>query len=211
MTDLLMYDLGNHSRVLRGGYIAVRYSTGGIVRARNEAVRMFVDSAKSDWLFWVDTDMGFAPDTLERLLEAADPDERPIVGALCFGFKEQAPDGMGGYWSQPIPTVLDWKVLPSGEAGFAARFDYERDAVVKCSGTGAACIVIHRSVFDKLGPNPYEPLLNPTTDEPLGEDLSFCALAASHDIPVHVHTGVHTSHLKPIWVGQGHLDIWPIR
>lgn len=209
VTDLLMHDLGNHQRLYRGGFIAVRYSTGGIIRARNEAVDMFMGAKDSPWLFWTDTDMGFAPDTVDRLIEAADPDERPIMGALAFSSKEIRSDGLGGYWTQPIPTVLDWTVTPTGEAGFAARFGYEPDSVVRCSGTGAACIVVHRSVFERLGPNPYEPLRNPTTGELLGEDLSFCARAAEHDIPIHVHTGVKTSHLKPIWMAEPQYRMWP--
>lgn len=209
VTDMLMYDLGNEQRLFRGGFIAVRYSTGGIIRARNEAVDMFMSAKDSPWLFWTDTDMGFAPDTVDRLIAAADPVERPIMGALAFSSKEIRPDGLGGYWTQPIPTVLDWTVTPSGEAGFAARFGYEHDSVVRCSGTGAACIVVHRSVFETLGPNPYEPLRNPTTGDLLGEDLSFCARAAEHDIPVHVHTGVKTSHLKPIWMAETQYRMWP--
>lgn len=209
LTDMLIYDLSSQQRIVRGGYLAVRYSTGGIVKARNEAVDMFLQAKSSDWLFWVDTDMGFAPDTVDRLLEAADPVERPIMGALCFSSKEIRSDGLGGYWTQPIPTILDWTVLPSGEAGFAARFGYEPDTVVKCTGTGAACILVHRTVLETLGPNPYEPLRNPTTGELIGEDLSFCARAAEHDIPVHVHTGVKTSHLKPVWMAEPHYRMWP--
>jgi len=209
MTDLLLNDLSTNHRVMRGGYIAVRYSTGGIVKARNEAAAMFMAAKDSEWLFWVDTDMGFAPDTLERLLAAADPVARPIMGALCFSSKEIRPDGLNGYWTAPLPTILDWKVNPDGVAGFTARFDYEPDAVLRCSGTGSACILIHRSVFERLGPNPYEPLRNPSTGELIGEDLAFCARASEHDIPVHVHTGVPTSHLKPIWMGELQFAMWP--
>lgn len=210
MLDLLLHDLSTTQRVMAGGFIAVRYSTGGIVKARNEAVAMFMSAKQdSDWLFWSDTDMGFAEDTLDRLLAAADPVERPIMGALCFASKEIRPDGLNGYWTAPLPTVMDWKVTPSGEAGFAARFDYAPDSVVRCSGTGSACILIHRSVFDKIGPDPYEPLRNPSTGELIGEDLSFCARASQNDIPIHVHTGVPTSHLKPVWMGEVQFAMWP--
>ena len=56
MTDLLMFDIGTEARVIRGGYIAVRYSTGGIVAARNQAAAMFLEARDAEWLFWVDTD-----------------------------------------------------------------------------------------------------------------------------------------------------------
>lgn len=209
VTELLLTDLSTSGRIMRGGFVAIRYSTGGIVKARNQAAAAFLADPSNEWLFWVDTDMGFAPDTLDKLLAAADPVARPIVGALCFSSKEMRPDGLHGYWTAPLPTILDWVTLPSGESGFQARFDYEKDAVVRCSGTGSACILIHRSVFEKVGPDPYEPLRNPTTGEIIGEDLAFCARAAEHDIPVHVHTGVPTSHLKPIWMGETQYAMWP--
>lgn len=208
LTDMLLFDLGKHGRLMRGGFIAVRYSTGGIVKARNEAVHMFLDAKDSDWLFWVDTDMGFAPDTLDRLIAVADRKTKPVVGALCFASKELRPDGLNGYWTGLVPTVMDWRKLPTGESGFAARFDYDRNSVVRCSGTGSACIVIHRSVFERIGADWYEPLRNPDTGDLLGEDLSFCARAGALDIPIHVHTGVKTSHLKPLWVAEEQFDMW---
>jgi len=211
MTDLLMYDLSQHQRVVRGGYIAVRYSTGGIVQGRNDAVRMFLEQRDSEWLFWTDTDMGFAPDAVEALLAAADATERPIMGALCFASKEINADGLNGYWTAPVPTVYDWITRPDGVSGFLPRHGYETDMVTRCSGTGSACILVHRSVYEKLGPNPYEPLRNPTSGEILGEDLSFCARAAEHDIPVHVNLAVKTSHLKPIWMAEPQFQMWAHR
>jgi len=211
MTDVLMSDVGNHQRILRGGYIAVRYSTGGIIAARNDAARMFLEQRDSDWLFWVDTDMGFTHDTIERLVASADPVERPIMGALCFGSKEISADGMNGYWTAPIPTIYDWVNREDGATGFMPRHEYEPDTVTRCSGTGSACILIHRSVFERLGPNPYEPLRNPSTGDILGEDLSFCARAAEHDIPVHVDTSVKTSHLKPVWMAEPQFEMWAHR
>jgi GT2 family glycosyltransferase len=211
MTDLLMCDIGTHQRILRGGYIAVRYSTGGIIQARNDAARMFLESRESEWLFWSDTDMGFAPDTVERLLASADAKERPIVGGLCFGSKELNADGVNGYWTAPVPTIYDWVTTPEGVSGFMPRHGYESDTLTQCSGTGSACIIVHRSVYDKLGPNPYTPLRNPSTGELLGEDLSFCARAAEHDIPIYVDASVKTSHLKPIWMAEEQFKMWAHR
>ena len=206
--EMIGHDMANHGRFIRGGYIAMHYGTDGLVAARNEAVRTFLDEAKADWLFWVDTDMGFEPDTIDRLLAAADPAERPIVGALAFSQREVGQDGMGGYHTKPTPTILDW-VHSGDQAGFAARWDYPPDAVVQCAGTGSAVILIHRSVFERIAAHPdmggdnwYGRRPNPSTGQVFGEDLSFCLRAGALGIPVYVHTGVRTSHLKPQWVGE---------
>jgi hypothetical protein len=82
------------------------------------------------------------------------------------------------------------------------------------SATGGACILIHRQVFaamrrpypkgfgtlaDGVTPNQYpwfsEGLVGPK-GQPLGEDVAFCRKARLLGIPVHVHTGITTGHMK---------------
>jgi len=208
VTDMLVYDLAHHQRIIRGGFIGVRYSTGGIIAARNDAVRMFLEQRDAEWLLWVDTDMGFRPDALEQLVKVADPVRTPIVGALCFALKENEPDGMGGFRTVVLPTVYDY-VQTDDDAGFMARFGYERNAVTRVAGTGSACILIHRKAFERIGDAGwYDPLRIPESGVLLGEDLSFCARAGAAGLPIHVHTGVPTSHLKPLWTAEADFDRW---
>ena len=96
MVQLIGWDLASECRIVRGGYIAMKHGTDGLADARNKAVKLFLAEREADWLFWVDTDMGFAADTVDRLMAAADPVERPVVGALAFTWREDAQDGMGG-------------------------------------------------------------------------------------------------------------------
>src|SRR5687767_5945958 len=81
MTQLLAYDAATSGRIWQGGYVAIRCGTDGLAEARNTAVREFLADSTAHWLWWVDTDMGFAPDTVDRLFAVADPTERPVVGA----------------------------------------------------------------------------------------------------------------------------------
>jgi hypothetical protein len=204
--ELIGYDLVHHARVLRGGYIAWRCSTDGLADGRNKVVQAFLDEHQADWLFWVDTDMGFAADTLERLMAAADPIQRPIVGALAFTQREEQSDGMGGWRCRATPTVFDWTKLDDGQMGFAVRWDYPTDMVTRCAGTGSACILIHRSVFERIaekyGRAWYDRIPNVSMGQVISEDLSFCLRAGTLEIPVHVHTGVKTSHQKTLWLAE---------
>lgn len=150
MQALVAYDIAHHQRVIGGGWFATKYGTGGIVQARNDTITGFLTQCEADWLFWVDTDMGFLADSVDRLIDAADPETRPIMGGLCFAMREVAVDGAGGYLVQPAPTIFDWVKLPNGQQGFYTRTDYEKDTVLQVAGTGSAFLVIHRSVFTKL-------------------------------------------------------------
>lgn len=210
MLNAVYFDLGAGRRLLRGGNVGVRYGTGGIVSARNRGVQAYLDTKDAEWLLWIDTDMGFDHDMVERLVAAADPVERPVVGALAFMNRETNPTGPGTFRTIPAPTIFDWNTDADGNEGFVVRWAYERDQLVRCAGTGSACILIHRSVFervrDEFGPVWYDPLRNPSTGELISEDLSFCGRLSMLDIPLHVHTGIRTSHLKHVWLDEDHFE-----
>lgn len=205
MIELVGWDMAREGRIIRGGYIAMRYGTDGISLARNKAAADFLAEKNADWLFWIDTDMGFGPDIIDRLLEAADPVERPIVGALAFSQREEVDDGMGGFRCRATPTIFDW-VNTGDQMGFGIRFDYPANTLTQVGGTGSACILIHRSVFERIeekyGRAWYDRVPNTSTGQLLSEDLAFCLRAGTLGIPVHVHTGVKTTHLKQLWLAE---------
>lgn len=210
--NLILHDLTTSQHIAKGGYIAMRCGTDGLPASRNATVLQFLDT-DVDWLFWIDTDMGFAPRIVDQLLDAADPVERPIMGALCFAQREMAPDSVGGYQCKAAPTIYDLArgVDKAGTAkfGLVARQMYDLDTVTKCDATGSAAVLIHRSVFERIrekyGPTWYNRAPDGDPDPNgvvvmMGEDLSFCMRAGTLEIPVHVHAGVKTTHLKNVWL-----------
>lgn len=200
-----------------GAKYPIRYGTGGLVQARNKAVDVLLAQDEQDWLFWIDTDMGFEPDIVDRLMAAADPVERPVVGALCFLNHEYADDGMNGKLTVPRPTIFRWARNPDGQTGFTPVMDYPRGKLVKCDATGSAAVLIHRSVFEKIrdmnGGNYYGHVVAPNDDpskttinDVFSEDMSFCVRCAEAQVPIHVHTGVKTTHNKLRWLGEDEFD-----
>ena len=191
-------------------WLAMKYGSGGIADARNRAAAAFL-AGDLPWMVWIDTDMGFEPDGVSRLLEVVDPVERPVVGGLCFASYEARGDDAGGFATFPVPTIYDWAVQPDGTTGFVARASYDRDALVQCHATGSAFVAIHRSVFERIaekeGPAWYTPIPNPEGAF-FGEDMSFCIRLVEHQVPLHVHTGIRTTHLKPMWLSEAHYDMW---
>jgi hypothetical protein len=158
--------------------------------------------------------MGFAPDTVERLYQAAEPVGRPFVGALAFSQREVGSDGMGGWATQATPTVFDWAKIdvvdddgkPAQQLGFAVRWDYPPDTLIPVAGTGCACVLVHRRVFELVqaehGPVWYDRVPNTSTGQIISEDLSFCLRVGALGVPMWVHTGVRTTHLKSVWLTE---------
>lgn len=202
-TNLLMFDVANWGMLMHGpGLISVRCGTDGLVQARNKVVEQFL-STDGEWLLWCDSDMGFSPQDAYKLVGTADPVARPIVGGLCFASREVADDHMGGYRTVPTPTIFqmgEYQGVPRPVAGNM----YPVNSLIRVVATGSAFIVIHRSVFEKIGGGWYDRITDAAG--PMGEDVSFCLRAEAVGFPVHVYTGARTTHFKPQWVQEA--DYW---
>ncbi len=215
LTELQLSDAYGPRRIVRPGcgYLRERAHAMGVAEARNAITRMAL-ATPAQWLLWLDTDMGFPATVLDELRDAADPAERPVMGALCFSLRTDrttpAPYHASRY--EIRPTMLRWAELPAdpdsgrqAEAGFTPMMEYPRGAVVPVSATGAACLLVHRSalerVRDRYGERWFEPITHPTagpggTPRPFSEDISFCVRLQAVDVPVHVDTRVRTTHDK---------------
>jgi GT2 family glycosyltransferase len=153
--------------------------------------------------------MGWEPDALERLLEVADPVERPVVGALCFGFSpsDDSAAEANGLMRFPFPTIYDL-VEEDDHLGFRVRNGYPTNTVQECFATGAAFLLIHRSLLqrmrDEWGDVWFDRVKPPKAKAVWGEDVSFCTKVRTLGVPVIVHAGVRTSHWKPIYVSEAY-------
>jgi hypothetical protein len=128
---------------------------------------------------------------------------------LCFSQREDSADGFGGYRCTATPTIFDWAHI-DGQYGWQVRWNYPQNTVMQVGGTGAACVLVHRSVFEKIqaehGNVWYDRVPNTTTGQLISEDLSFCLRAGALKIPMFVHTGVPTTHFKNLWLSEE--DYW---
>lgn len=207
LLELTLHDLAHEHRLFTHDryWLPGIYGSGGIVQGRNDVARSFLDETEAEWLLWLDTDMGFDPDLLERLIAVADPVDRPIVGALCFALKKNGDKAHRGRRFVTIPTIYRF-VQNDTEAGWLPQIKFERDALVECDGTGSAAILVHRSVLaairDEFGDDWYTPIQHKLGNV-FSEDLSFCARARGCGFKIHVDTATGTTHDK----GGLYLDI----
>ena len=169
-----------------------------ISTARNKIAADFLGRA-APWLLMCDTDMVFAADALDRLIAAADPVERPLVGALCF-----SPAA-----GEVRPTMYEITQKETGALGFAHLQAWPEDTCVQVSATGTGFLLMHRGALEKVAAHSKDiaaPWFRETpVGSPLslmGEDMTFCLRAAAAGIPVHVHTGVQVGHMKPEMLGK---------
>lgn len=204
--DLFGYDLFHEGYIK--SRVNVKAATMGIPDARNSICKTLLDDSDCEWLFFIDADMGFEMVLLDQLMAVADAKDRPIVGGLAFVNRELGPDGRNGMRTFPSPTIMDYWQHKDGIFRFTARTHYPINSMTRVGATGAAVLLIHRSVVqtmrEKFGDEWFSRLRDGAGAE-LGEDISFCDRCRLLDLPVYVHTGIRTTHFKQIWLGEDHF------
>lgn len=185
------------------GYVAGRIAiTSGprVASSRNKLVQEFLThDDEPDWLWMLDSDMTFPADTLQRLLFHADPESAPILGALCFG----------GRGVNVFPTLYRL-IEPTHGKAIETIWEYPKNALVKVDATGAACLLVHRSVLQRM----YKDFPAPQhwfsesvyKGVEFGEDWTFCLRAQQIGYPIHVHTGIKCGHVKPRIVDEDEYE-----
>jgi hypothetical protein len=196
-----------------------------VAEARSQIVDACFDDEQVEWLLMLDADMTFEPDLLERLMEVADERTAPIVGGLCFA---------GVHGGKVYPTLYKMWTEDDGHVAVEPVDEYPEDALVKVGATGAACLLVHKTVYAAMRrpspipgeqfdrrihgfgtlpnglPNPYPWFAEGLTTSKgiaLGEDVAFCRRASALQIPIYVHTGVKLGHAKEWIIGpESHVD-----
>lgn len=196
----MVYDAQRGGHVVReGGYL--QYGTTNLPHGRNQIVKQFL-AGGWDWLWFVDTDQVFAPDTLERMLASADAKERPILGSLIFSFDVND-------YQKLKPTL--WTISNDLQP---ARLQQVPPPGVHPFLTGTGCVLIHRSVFEGVAAYPVpgstktygetawpwfaysEWTNNDGEPDVFGEDLTFMLKATAAGFVAHVDTRIEVGHRK---------------
>jgi len=131
-----------------------------------------------DYLFAVDSDISFPPDTLERLLGH----DRDIVS---------------GVYIQRIPNTHTIEIMRQNEHGGVTHVDWAEikgQGLVPIDGCGFGCVLIKRQVFEGM---PYPHFIYKSAidhKETISEDVFFCMRAREHGFTLWCDTDVICDH-----------------
>lgn len=184
-----------------------------IVDARNTLMKHFLDETTATHIWWIDTDMGFAADTVERLLSS----NKDVIGALTRRLNHIAYDNLGGYetksqivaydmvMNHDNPDYLDLKNRPIAFFSSKHDLDLESKDPIQVAGTGTGCLLVSRVAAEKVratyGDTWFDQVkYNTAKKMVLSEDLSFCYRLLTVGIDIWVHPQVKTNHQKTVWI-----------
>lgn len=176
----------------RCDYIHVKSGAGGLIDViRNELVQDALVARDITHLWFLDDDMKFPPNTLERLL-AHDVD---IVSALAFGrawpYKPNAllRDAGRARYDQYAPLWV-WDAEPRG--------------LLRVDATGLACQLCKVGVFREMEPPWFDHQIwnEGGKIRALGEDFVFCERAIEAGFDIYTDTSLPIEHLGEDWVDE---------
>jgi len=164
-----------------------------IARQRDKVINYWYENNKSDWLFWVDSDVVITPDTFNILWENKDAVERSIVSGVYFTTDQPEEPLM-----TPLPTLFNF-VNGEETVGVVRIHPMPKNQLIQIGAAGMGFVLMHRSVVDRIkAVLPDVPLFSDIGHGKnfLGEDIYFFALCDKAEIPVYAHTGATAPHMK---------------
>jgi hypothetical protein len=197
--------LSEHPEIMYPEEATARAWGFGLVEARNELMRFFLDKTDATHIWFIDTDMGFKPDTVVKLLEP----QLPVVGALTYGMSTVAPDDLSGYETQPFIVAYDMLIDKEADsAHYELKLDLDLEAKTPqlVAATGTGCLLISREAANKVREKHGDTWFNQLRYKnehkiiAISEDMSFCYRLSTVGVPIYVHTGVRTNHMKTVWL-----------
>lgn len=150
-----------------------------VYTSRQDLARKSIE-IDADYVFWLDSDMVFPPDTLARMMQTLKENDIDILTGLYFRrvppftpvlFDRLEMDGGRLLWSE-------FKELPSG--------------LFEVGGCGFGCVLMKTDVFFDLMAkyeNPFAPMGNN------GEDIAFCIRARENGYKIICDPSVVCGHV----------------
>lgn len=144
----------------KAGDVQIGNIEGSLVySARNDLARQAI-KAEADQILWLDSDMVFSPDLLERMTKVSEDNNIDFLTALCFRRKPPY-----------TPCLFDKLNYVNGKCYYTQLMSIPEERF-RTEGCGFAGVLIKTdvilSVAGKFDGKLFDPL------DGMGEDISFC-------------------------------------
>lgn len=205
LIGVLLHDAHAVGRIVKHGGVISMLSSPRIASTRNQIIRQFLGS-NAKYLLFIDADMTFEPDTVERMVATMREHKLTMLGGLAFVLSRQT--------RMLSPTM---NILTNADPiRTEPVMDYPANAVCRVDTTGAACLMLDRvcleDVYKMNADSPF-PWFAETVNgvEEIGEDVTFCIRAMNAGHELYVHTGIKFGHMKTQPLTEEDYRAWRVK
>lgn len=162
------------------GEVAVAFNVGSLVYTSRNQLALRAINMGADYVFWLDSDMMFEPDTLERMLKTCEEKNIDFLSGLYF--RRVAPF---------TPVLFDTLEMTENECKWTEPKDIPDD-IFEIGGCGFGCVLMKKDVlFMTLAE--HKDMFTPMNG--VGEDLSFCWRARQSGFKIYCDPAISLGHI----------------
>lgn len=164
------------------GECVLSMKSGSLIYTSRNSLATIAIQSEADYVFWLDSDMVFKPDTLVRMMDTLKEKDLDILTGLYF---RRVP---------PYSPVLFEKLEIKCETETADYSEYQTipDSLFEVAACGFGCVLMKTEVFfdvqSKFG-NMFAPIGNN------GEDVAFCWRARECGYKIYCDPSVICGHV----------------
>ena len=180
----------------RADNTVIGWEVGSLVyHARNNLARQAI-KAEADWVLWLDSDMVFGPDTLQKMLKVCTDNNIDFLTAACYRRKPPY-----------TPCLFDrLDLLPDDKGASYTAIMSKPEGLFKVGGCGFAGVLLSMdvllSVQSKFNGRMFDPLTG------MGEDLSFCWRARQCGYDIWCDGGIEFGHVGQTIVTSQYFEAY---
>ena len=179
------------------GDVEIRFLRGSLVYDARNQITKYALSQDFDYVLWLDSDMTFEPDLMEKLMaDIEGRDDIDAVTGLCFG---RRPPFKPCIFSHLAIKQEGNMVMPIAENWF----EYPRDQLFEVEGCGFACLLMKIGTLQATGiygQVPFFPIGG------MGEDLTYCKRAKDLGLRFWCDSRLKIGHIMRLSVDEGFVD-----
>ena len=156
-----------------------------LVYDAREKIVEYMQNVKADYVLFLDSDMVPPHDIIEKLVNH----DKEIITGMAF---KRTPPFQPCFYTKCSITKDFQPILES-------PIEFPDKGLLEIEGTGMACTLIKKEVFDKIEKPWFFPAPN------IGEDLTFCLKAKKQGIKMYVDLSVNVGHVGTYSIGVEHF------
>lgn len=160
------------------GKCTVSFLMGSLIYDSRNKLAGYALEMEADYILWLDSDMVFQPDTLERMMDTLN--KHPHIDILS---------GLYFRRTTPFTPVLFNKLERDGETLVFEDVKEVPNDLFEVAGCGFGCVLMKTDCLFDIGMNWFTPFVD------AGEDCAFCMRAREKGYKIYCDPNISLGHM----------------